>query len=49
MCRLNKDLYGLKKAPRAWYSRIDEYLMSLASSRVLWIPTFTIRLLAIVC
>lgn len=22
-----KDLYGLKKAPRAWYSRIDSYLV----------------------
>ena len=24
--RLKKELYGLKKAPRAWYSRIDSYL-----------------------
>ena len=24
--RLKKALYGLKKAPRAWYSRIDSYL-----------------------
>ena len=29
MCRLKKALYGLKKAPRAWYARIDGYLMSL--------------------
>ena len=26
--RLKRALYGLKKAPRAWYSRIDSYLMS---------------------
>ena len=26
MCKLKKALYGLKHAPRAWYSRIDEYL-----------------------
>jgi hypothetical protein len=23
VCRLKKDLYGLKKAPRSWYARID--------------------------
>ena len=23
---LKKTLYGLKKSPRAWYSRIDSYL-----------------------
>ncbi|KAA0033140.1 Retrovirus-related Pol polyprotein from transposon TNT 1-94 [Cucumis melo var. makuwa] len=26
---LKKDLYGLKQAPRAWYSKIDEHLLSL--------------------
>lgn len=26
VCRLKKALYGLKKAPRAWYGRIDSYL-----------------------
>ena len=29
VCRLKKALYGLKKAPRAWYSRIDSYLLSM--------------------
>eukprot|EP00253_Pinus_taeda_P030765 PITA_30765 len=27
VCRLNKALYGLKQVPRAWYSRIDFYLL----------------------
>eukprot|EP00253_Pinus_taeda_P024843 PITA_24843 len=25
MCRLKRALYGRKKAPRAWYTRIDSY------------------------
>ena len=29
MCRLKKALNGLKQAPRAWYSRIDSYLLSI--------------------
>jgi hypothetical protein len=29
VCRLKKSLYGLEHAPRAWYVRIDGYLMSL--------------------
>ena len=31
--RLKKDLYGLKEAPRAWYSIIDSYLMRDGFSR----------------
>ena len=27
VCRLKKALYGLKEGPRAWYSRIDSYLL----------------------
>ena len=26
--RLKKSLYGLKKAPRAWYAKMDSYLLS---------------------
>ena len=29
VCRLKKDLYGLKHQPRAWYGRIDNFSMSL--------------------
>jgi hypothetical protein len=29
VCKLNKYLYELKQEPRAWYARIDSYLMRL--------------------
>lgn len=33
VCRLKKDLYGIKQAPRAWYQRIDTYLTRLGFSK----------------
>jgi hypothetical protein len=33
VCRLKKALYGLKKAPRAWYGQIDSFLMSLGFTK----------------
>jgi hypothetical protein len=29
VCRLKKPLYGLKQAPKAWYDRIENFMMSL--------------------
>jgi hypothetical protein len=28
VCQLKKSLYGIKQAPRAWYAKMDLYLMS---------------------
>ena len=33
VCILKKALYGLKKAPRPWYARIDNYLKRLGFSK----------------
>ena len=33
VCRLKKALYGLKKAHRPWYERMDSYLMKLGFIR----------------
>jgi hypothetical protein len=33
VCKLKKPLYGLKKAPRAWYGRIDSFLTSLGFTK----------------
>jgi hypothetical protein len=33
VCKLKKALYGLKQAPKAWYGRIDSFLMSLGFTK----------------
>jgi hypothetical protein len=33
VCRSKKALYGLKQTPRAWYGRIDNFLMTLGFTK----------------
>jgi hypothetical protein len=33
VCHLKKSLYGLKKAPRAWYAKMDNFLIATGFSR----------------
>ena len=34
MCKLKKALYSLKKEPRMWYIRIDNFLTSLGFTKI---------------
>ena len=33
VCKLKKALYGIKQAPRAWFSRLDKYLKQQGYTR----------------
>ena len=33
VCKLKKALYSLKQAPRAWYGRIDSFLLSMGFTK----------------
>ena len=33
MCRLKRELYGLKKSPCAWYTKIDNYFTGLGFTK----------------
>ncbi|RDX97932.1 hypothetical protein CR513_19224, partial [Mucuna pruriens] len=40
---LKKALYGLKQAPRAWYSKIDNHLLSLGFIKIIFVFTLYIK------
>jgi hypothetical protein len=33
VCRLKRALYGIKRAPRAWHSRIENYLQGMGFTK----------------
>jgi len=33
VCKVRKELYGLKQGPSAWYIRIDEYFREVGFKR----------------
>ena len=45
VCKLNTSLYGLKKAPRSWYAKIDGFLLSLSFVRCKSNPNFYLKLI----
>jgi hypothetical protein len=38
VCRLKKSLYGLKQTPRAWYAKMDSFLIATGFSRCHYDP-----------
>ena len=45
VCRLKKSLYGLKQPPRAWYAKIDGFLLSLGFVRCNYDPNVYLNLI----
>lgn len=43
VCKLKKTLYGLKQVPRAWYARLDIYLLKLGFSKGVADSNLTLR------
>ena len=43
--RLNKSLYGIKQAPRAWYAKIDAFFLSPSFVRCKYEPNVYLKLI----
>jgi ABC-type microcin C transport system permease subunit YejB len=42
-CKLIRELYGLKKAPRSWYAKMDDYLHKVSFQRSEYDDTINVR------
>ena len=45
VCKLKKDLYGLKKAPKAWYGRIDIFSTSIGFTKSKAYPNIYMKIM----
>ena len=43
LCKLNKYLYGLKHAPRAWYEKIDTYFLKNGFAWCIYNPNLYVK------
>ena len=43
VCKSNKSLYGLKHAPRAWYEKIDTYLLKNGFRQCITNPSMYVK------
>jgi len=43
VCKLNKSLYGLKHALRAWYKNIDAYFLKTSFKRCIYDPNLYVK------
>ena len=49
VCRLKKSLYGLKQAPKAWYAKMDNFLLSLGFERCKYDPNIYFQNIGVYC
>ena len=48
VCKLKKSLYGLKQALRAWYAKMDAFLLSIGFIRCKYDPNVYLHKIGIV-